>query len=285
MVRNKQKVLFAVAMLVLLPELSGASRISFKLTAGLNYGLFGDVNAGAKGYLDFWKDLAVGSGGSYVNSTKPLHASLGYSIDLIYKIDSYFSIGLGVGYVRANGKSEMRLLWADGPETSASVLSDVRAIPIRLTALYLIPIDQKTKVFFAAGLDTYFAHFRSSEWPGGPGNSNHQTASAIGPGLRYGVGLEIGLASHLALVLEGQGCYSRIRGFHGTLESAGSTLPYQENGTLYYTVFMGGPASQTPYPMILIQETKPPSDFYSIVRQARVDFSGYSILAGIKIYL
>jgi hypothetical protein len=283
--RKKRKVLFAIAMLVLLPELSRANRISFKLTAGLNYGLFGDINAGVKGYLDYWKDLAVLVGGSYVNSTKPLHASFGYSIDLIYKIDSYYSVGLGVGYVRANNKSEMSLLWPTGPETSASVLPDVRAVPIRLTALYFIPFDQRTNVFFTAGLDTYFAQFRSSDWPGGAGNSIHQKASAIGLGLRYGVGLEIGFAPHLAFVLEGQGCYSRIRGFHGTLKAGGSSLPFEETGTLYYWDQMGGPDNQTPYPRVLVQEAAPSGDVYANVRKARVDFSGFSILVGIKMYL
>jgi hypothetical protein len=286
-VKNTAKtvgVLLIVSLPLLLPDLCGADRISLKVTAGLNYAVYGDINAGARGYLNDWKDQVIFVGGSYVDNAKPLHTGPIYSVDLVYKIGSNYSVGLGVGYVRANNRSEVTLRWPSGPETTAVALPDVRAIPIRLSVIKILPIDKMMDVFFAAGIDTYFAQYRSSNWPGGPGNVDHQKASAIGVGVRYGVGLDIKFASSLAFFLEGQGCYAKVRGFHGTLKSAGSTLPYEEHGTLYYYNFMGGQGNQTPYPTVLIHDTKPSEDVYSNVRQARVDFSGFSVLAGIKIF-
>jgi hypothetical protein len=286
--KNNQKSIIGgliFALLVLLPDLDGENRISIKLTAGLNYSLYGDINAGVRGDLNYWRDQVISLGGLYVNNTKPLHVGPISFVDFIYKLNSRYSIGLGVGYVRANNRSEMTLRWPLEPESTAAAMPDVRAIPFRLSVLDFIPINQRINIIFAAGLDTYFAQFRSSDWPGGAGNSNHQKAFGIGVGVRYGVELDIKLASSLAFVLEGQGCYAKIRGFHGTLKSGGSTLPYEEDGTLYYWEFMGGPGNLTPYPHVLIQETRPSADVYANVRKARVDFSGFSILAGIKIYL
>jgi len=276
-------VLFLIA-LVAFPA-AGADRLSFKLTGGFNYSIFGDINDAAHGELYFWRDDVVRLGGSCVDRLKPLHTSPVYVVDLIYRINSQFSLGLGVGYVRAKNRSEITLVWPSEPESTAGYYPDVRAIPLRLSVLQSVPLSQGMKLVFSAGGDIYFAQFRSSDMPGGAGNVNRQKASAVGVGLRYGVGLNIKITKLLGLVLEGEGRYAKIGGFRGTLDSAGSTLPHEEKGALYYMVFMGGPGNLTPYPMVFVQETKPSEDFYSIVRKAKADFSGFSLLAGIRIFL
>lgn len=285
--RKRTRIALGVFLLIALvaSPAAGADRLSFKLTGGFNYTVFGDINDAARGELYYWRDDVVRLGGSYVDRLKPLHTSPVYVVDLVYRINSQFSLGIGVGYVRAKNRSEITLLWPLEPESRAGYYPDVRAIPLRLSVLQSVPLSQEMKLVFGAGGDIYFAQFRSSDLPGGAGNVNRQEASAVGVGLRYGVGLDVKITKLLGLVLEGEGRYAKIGGFRGTLDSAGSTLPYEEKGALYYMVFMGGPGNLTPYPSVLIQETRPSADVYSDVRKARADFSGFSLLAGIRISL
>jgi hypothetical protein len=285
---KKRRILFLLILLSSIPGLKAANRISLNLAAGLDYSSFGDVNAGVRGSLDNWKDLAALSGGTYVSGLKPLHASPAYSFDLVYKIDDYYSIGLGVGYLRANNTSTMTVRFAGEPlDHSAINAPDVRAVPVRMSVFRFIPINQRTRISFHAGIDTYFVQFRSVYLPAGPGNGIRQKAHAIGLGLRCGVGLEVELTSHLAFVFEGQGRYASVHGFHGVLEAGGSSLPYEERGDLYYwdQTITYSPDIQRIYPHMFIQEVKPSGGVYSNVRQARVDLSGFGIVAGIKIYL
>ena len=268
--------------LALSPVLA-ADKFSVKLTGGLNYSIFGDINAAAKGELYYWRDQVVQLGGSYVDGLRSLHISPAYSIDLVYSINWEYSVSLGIGYLRAKNRSEMTLLWPLEPESTAAYYPDVRAIPIRLSVVKSIPLGERMGIFFAAGGDIYFAQFRSSDLPGGAGNVNRQKARAIGPGVRYGVGLDIKIARFIGLIFEGEGRYAKIGGFHGTLDSGGSTLPYEEKGALWYWEFMGGPGSLTPYPYVLVQETKPSTDVFSNVRKAKADFTGFSLMAGIRI--
>ena len=288
--KNRPKSIFVALILTLLalvPNTIGADKISINLMAGLNYSLFGDVNSGVKGSLDYWRDLVSLSGGTYVRGIKPLHASPTFSFDLIYKIDRYYSIGLGVGYLRANNTSTITVRFPGELDESAVNTPDVRAVPVRFSVFKFIPISQRTRISFNAGIDTYFAQFRSDYLPAGAGNRIQQKAHAIGLGFRYGVGLDVKIASHFAFVFEGQGRYARVQGFRGILKAGGSSQPFEERGDLYYwdQTITFSPDIQSTYPHMFIQEVKPSGGVYSNVRKARVDFSGFSVLAGIKVYL
>jgi len=283
---NKRAAAIALAFFAYLPGLRGADRISVKLTGGLNYAAFGDVNAGTRGYLDYWKDAALEAGGVGTDRTKSLHTGALGAIDVIYKIDASYSLGLGVGYVRARNTSSMIISYPDEPgATIGSVSPDVRAVPVRLSVFNFIPIHPGIRASFVLGLDTYFAEFRSSCVPAGDGDSFRQKAHAVGVGVRYGAGLEIKLASHLDFVVEGQGCYARVRGFKGTLEAGEISSPDAANGSLYYWDETAGSVISKSYPTVMVQATEPSGEDISNVRKARVDFSGFSVLAGFKIRL
>jgi len=285
MINNIRKLLVAIALVVLVPCLAMADRISLKITGGLSYGLFGDVNAATRGIFNLYKDDVVAFGGSYIEHLKPVHFGPAYSVDLIYKLDSEFSISLGTGTFRAKNTSGLALVPLDALETSGSVFHDVRAIPVRLSLIDTRRINDMVSAYFEAGAAAYFAEFREIFMPPDGTIGDQQKANGIGWGLHYAVGLEVKLASHFAFVVEGRGQYAQIRRFHGTIESLDTSAPSQESGALYYFNVMGGPDGLTPYPMILVQETVPSGDLLSNVRRARVDFSGFCLQAGFKIRL
>ena len=285
MINNVRKWLVAIALVVLLPGLAKADRISLKITGGLSYGLFGDVNAATRGIFNLYKDDIVALGGSYIERLKPVHFGPAYSVDLIYNLDAEFSIALGTGAFRAKNTSGLTLVPLDALETSGSVFHEVMAIPVRLSLIDTRRINDRVSACFEAGADAYFAKFREIFMPPDGAIGDQQKANGIGWGLHYAVGLEVKLAPHFAFVVEGRGQYAQIRRLHGTIDSLDTSAPLQESGALYDFDLMGGPDGLTPYPMILVQETVPSGDLFSNVRRARVNFSGFSLQAGFKIHL
>lgn len=285
MMNNIRKSLVAIAIVVLLPALANADRISFKITGGLSYGLFGEVNAATRGIFNLYKDDVVALGGSFIERLKPVHFGPAFSADLIYELDAEFSIALGTGTFRAENTSKLALVPLDAPQTSGSVFHSVRAIPVRLSLIDTRRINDMVSAYFEAGADAYFAEFSEVFMPPDGTIGDQQKANGIGWGLHYAVGLEVKLAAHFAFVVEGWGQYAQIRRLHGTIDSLDTSAPARESGALYYFDLMGGPDGLTPYPMILVQETAPSGDLFSNVRRARVDFSGFSLQAGFKIRL
>ena len=277
-----RKIVFIGLVFLFICHLGQAADFSIKIAGASKYCLFKDINRGIDGYLDFWADLSQSSGGIIIDNKKPLHFGLSYSFDLILGLNSSYSMGLGVGHVRARNRSEIIIRYTDGrPETSAVVETTIEAVPIRLSVFRDYHLNRSLNAFVVGGLEIYPARFQSSSWPAGPGDSHHQKAHSVGIGLLYGAGLEIKVLSHVALVLEAQGNYAKIGSFRGKRESGGSTLPHEVKGTLYFEEMTFPPDIENAYPLLMIYETKPLGDR---VRSARVDFSGFSLSAGVKIF-
>ncbi len=84
----------------------------------------------------------------------------------------------------------------------------------------------------------------------------------------------------LLLLLPGLSKAEKIGGFEGTAKYDGSSLLYTEEGALYYWEQM---TIIGKYPRVLVRENKPSGPDVSNAREAEVDFSGFTFLAGIKI--
>jgi hypothetical protein len=97
------------------------------------------------------------------------------------------------------------------------------------------------------------------------------------------VGFELNLVSHIVFVLEGQGRYAKIGGFKGDKENKIHSPPMESSvkGKLYY--FEWFPWTYKWYPMIDLSDEEPSGDKIRSVREAKVDFSGFTFRAGIKI--
>jgi len=275
--------IICLSLILILPGLSKAEKFGVKLSGGMNYLLVGDVNEGVRGVIDSFRDSAtVVPGTSTEGEAKPIHLGFDFEGYVIINLTPRVGIGFGAGYIQGAKISELTVHFPEGAEASLTLKPKVSAIPIRVGVFYTLPVSEMVNVVFNAGAGMYFANYSYNfrPGPGLSGNSITQTASAKGFGFHGGVGLEFNLAPKIAFVLEGQGRYAKIGGFEGTAKYAGSSLPYTEEGALYYweqmTIFRK-------YPRVLVQENKPSGPLYSNVRDAKVDFSGFTFLAGIKI--
>jgi hypothetical protein len=256
--------------------LGHAADLSIKITGGLKYGLFGDVNKGMNGYLDVWADGGESQGGDIVNRRRPLHFGASYSLDFIFKLDASYSVAVGVGFIRKRNISEIMILYPDErPDETASVDMAVETAPIRFSLFRNLQLHRALNTYFMGGIEIYLPRFQSYYWPAGPGDSHRQKAHSIGAGLLCGAGMEYKAFSRLAFIVEVVGNYAKISHFKGTRYSGGSTLPHEENGMLYFYNI------QRDHALLFIHEIMPTGDN---ARMARVDFSGFAVSGGIRVY-
>ena len=93
-----------------------------------------------------------------------------------------------------------------------------------------------------------------------------------GIGFHGAVGFELKLVSHFAFILEGQGRYVKIGSFEG------KKLNFIEGTLNYYESQFGGKW----YPKVDVIDGLTPIGIRNL-RKAKVDFSGFTLRAGIKI--
>lgn len=247
----------------------------------MNYQLAGDVNEGVKGVIDYLRDLSILYGYSVEGEAKPIHLSFDFEGDIIINLTPQISIGFGTGYIQGAKTSEITVRVPIEIEARIYTYKPkISAVPIKLGVFYILPMSELTNVVINAGIGFYITKYSYDYLPGGPGNKIAQTASAKGFGFHGGVGFEFNLSPNIALVLEGQGRYAKIGGFEGTIRYSGSVLPFEEEGSLYYWEQM---TILGKYPKVLVREDKPSGPIYTNVRKAKVDFSGFTFYAGIKI--
>ncbi|MBA7603665.1 hypothetical protein ES703_10780 [subsurface metagenome] len=276
MKKRSSILIICLSLILILPGLSQAERIGIKLSGGTSYLVVGDPNASLKGLADFLKDWASGGGETIEGDIKKIHFGLDLEGDVIFYLTPRFGISLGSGYIYGQKGVEENKIAFMGQTFSDGM--KVSAIPVRLGVYYYLPLSSRIRFFLNGGVGYYFAKWSETyrnEIPVGV-IARDQKAKANGVGFHGGVGFELNLVSHIALVFEGQGRYVKIGGFEGEKD------PGVEKGTLYYfeyQIFADGDW----YPMINILEQEPVGIFVRNIREAKVDFSGFTFRAGIKI--
>jgi hypothetical protein len=269
-------------LLLFLPGLCKAERFSLKLSGGLNYLAVGDPNASLKGLADFLKDQASQGGEIPEGDFKEIHFVLNWEGDVVVYLTPRFGISFGSGYIYGKKGKDVNKIIIGQTFTDEVKVS---AIPLKLGVYYSLPLSSQARLFLNGGLGYYFAKWSEAyrnEWSGG-WLSTDQKAKASGIGFYGGVGFELNLVSNIAFVFEGQERYAKIGGFKGDKEDNAFVPGWESSakGKLYY--FEWFPWTDKWYPMIDISEEEPSGDKIRNVREAKVDFSGFTFRAGIKI--
>ena len=272
-----------LVLILLLPRLSKAEKFGVKLSGGMNYLLVGDPNASLKGLADFLKDQASLGDDIPEGEFKKIRFGLNLEGDVIFYLTPRFGISLGSGYIYGMKGGDINKIISGGQTFTKEV--KVSAIPVRLGVYYSLPLSSRTRFFLNGGVGYYFAKWSEAyrnEWSGG-WFTTIQEAKASGIGFQGGVGFELNLVSHIAIVFEGQGRYAKIGGFEGDSEFRASIPGWDSSteGSLYY--FEWQPWTENWYPMVDMSEEEPSEDRIRNVREAKVDFSGFTFRVGIKI--
>ncbi|MBE0461752.1 MAG: hypothetical protein IBX60_09000 [Candidatus Aminicenantes bacterium] len=286
MKKKELGLIFFLFLFFIIRGISNAEKFGIKLTGGMSYLAVGDPNASLKGLADFLKDQAsLGDNipESEFNEFKKIHFGLDLVGDVIIYLTPHFGISLGSGYIYGmEGKViNKRIL---GGQTFTEEVK-VSAIPVRLGVYYSLPLSSRARFLLNGGVSYYFAKWSEAyrnEWSGGWFNTV-QEAKASGIGFHGGLGFEFNLVSNISFVLEEQGRYAKIGGFKGDKEFRAFIPGWESSteGSLYYFEWL--PWTDNWYPMIQILEEEPIGDRIRKVRKAKIDFSGFTLRAGIKI--
>jgi opacity protein-like surface antigen len=268
MKKRSSILIICISLILILPGLSQAERFGIKLTGGINYLEVGDPNASLKGFSDLMKDLAIFWGVTGEGEIEQIHSGLDLEGDVIFYLSPRFGISLGSGYIHGNKVKDANKVILSGLTYAYGM--KMSAIPVRLGIYYSLPMSSRIRIFLNGGVGYYFAKWSESiDWMA---STTDQETKASGIGFHGGVGLEFKLVSPIAFILEGQGRHVKIGGFEGKkLDFIEGTLNYYESQILGNW-----------YPKVDIIDGLMPIGIRNL-REAKVDFSGFTFRAGIKI--
>jgi hypothetical protein len=196
---------------------------------------------------------------------------------------------LGAGYVESS-KSSLFTFSNISPLHTLTMNADAQASAVRLSfqAYYVLPTTSGLSVVFHAGPEFYLAQVHSRAYLKGNGLvmiDFDNKADSRGLGLQGGLGLEYDLSPHIGFFIEAVGRYADFAGFEGktnvTFDGGSSVLAY--NGILYYYDSVSSTAGTQM--VVRCSPTVPNNPDYRNVREAKVDFSGFSIRLGAVIRL
>ncbi|MCJ7581470.1 MAG: SH3 domain-containing protein [Candidatus Aminicenantes bacterium] len=259
------------------PEDSTIKRFGFKFSVGSNYVVGGQLNEGAAGLADYYRET-LGIKGTY--KVRPLHLSYLASTEAFIPINSIFSIGIGLDYYRGELESVVKFNRADFSDFY-SAKPRVDALPISVfIAVNPVPfISLKIGVEYTFAKAFYYYRYQTDdfwqEWSG--------SAKAQGIGFLAGVGYEYEISSFAKLFVEAVGHFTKIEGFKGTDNYRESTsYTYSESGPLYFYNYQLNPYKTVP--LLYIRERKPAEAWVVDAQEALINFSGVALKAGIKFW-
>jgi hypothetical protein len=256
--------------------------ITLKISGG--YCLFsgGDIDAGAIGMYNQVVATARASGFAIVrNDPKAFHAGPEGGLDLVYRLNSRFGIGLGGSYLNAKGQSAVQFAENSVNFQTTWNVAAVKAYGIRLEAYYDVSLLPWLGLSVHGGPAFYHADYDYSRdyFTTTFEESDAQTAKADTLGFHGGLGLSFGLNSQIAILLEAQVRYARFGDVKGSEKLETSTPATFTNttlttGSLYYVE--GGA-----YPKLAILADGAASGLNA--RKAVLDISGVVLAAGVVI--
>ena len=265
-------------------------KLSINIKWGPRYLNIGDINKHLETYNNYFAELTSYEGGKIKrlnNYKKSLEGEL--------RLDVSSKFAIGVGIEKISEKNESRFEFTDPFPFhdmdlfhTISTKPEVSAVNLKLGTYYTIPLVRRINLILNGGIDYYISkasfyryHELSPElgipeyWP--YVKEEQYDVSSNGLGFHGGIGFEYRILDDLSIVLEFQGRYARMKNLKGTKII---TDEGEEGGILY----IGEKKWFDEYcPDLIISPSRPNGDEFRNVREAVLDFSGYSLRLGIKL--
>jgi len=258
-------------------EPAGGTGWAVALTAGGQYTFGGEINSAAQAFADFF---ATRSGVVGDADVAPIHLSFVFGGEISFDMAPGISLVMGADFYSATAASQVNYLL---PRTTDVYLTKPRfqAIPIRL-GLALYPIRTFA---IKAGISYTIARCGYSYSYSQDSFSQEMAGEADGAGLGAwgGLALELPLSENFAFLVEAAGHFAQLSGFKGTgtYSDSNATAATEETGKLWAYDYTQ--AGRTISPLLLIRAQRPAEAYVENAREAKIDFSGASLKAGIKV--
>lgn len=259
------------------PSRKKAAPIDLMLTVMVG-GLYlspGDLNQAAEGVTSYYlSELNTGRQAALSG----LHLVLTYGLDCFYPLSRQIFLGLGFDYLQGSKDSAISLS-LEGLDHKVITRPGIRDLALRLSVLYY-PVD----IFYIrAGFEANLARVsylyrleqgdQYLEWKG--------HASGINAGWQEAAGIQWPVTSWLQVYAEAAYRYARIRNFEGkNLYSDSDGLQRKEEGRLYYWQVE---QADKYYPALFVRDRLPTDPGVINPRRADINFSGFSLRAGLRL--
>ncbi len=263
---------------------------SLKFTGGYGTMATGDYNTMGKSQEQYFDDYSALLGVTRTGEFKKLNMGLEFEGELIMDLGGTFGIGFGVGYIRRSNESELDLSLTGVGSLSYSNAPIITVTPVNLSLYFFPPIAPSMNIYLYGGLGYYIGKVTSTlradtQLVGFPSYwaETETEVKDKGLGFHAGAGLEFNIAPKIAIFIEGKGRYCKLKSWEGdetTVDSDGWTE--SSSGTTWYYEAQDYDTGNW-YSMIALQEDKPSGFGIRDIREFKVNLTGISLRAGIRI--
>jgi hypothetical protein len=270
-----------------------SSSLSLRLYGGFSRLAAGDVNEGCDGFFELLELYAALGMGTASGGYSPVHAGNNFGADIVFQLTPNIGVGIGASYLRSS-KSSLMTFSFEGEEITLTGTPMLSAMPIRLAVFLTLPLGGKFNVTADAGAAYYAAlkfeaeqrlEFTADSWEEMSLSASRSSLSD-NLGFQGSLGVEYKISPKMGFFIEAVGRYARFKNFDtatGISLSSGGT-PETDEGKIYLqtntTQGSGAWSSFT------ISADPPIPDPPKLTfREPKIDLSGFSLQAGIRIRL
>jgi len=269
-----------------------SSPLSLRLYGGFSRLAAGDLNEGFDGYFELFELYDALGFGDATGGYNPVHAGYNFGADFVFQLSPMIGVGIGAGYLRSSASSLMTLA-IEGGELTLEGTPTLSAIPVRLAVFFTLPLSGKFNLTADVG-GTYYAAlkvdavqrlaFPDETWEEMSISASRSSLSD-NLGFQGSLGFEYKVSQKMGFFIEAVGRYARFKNFDtvmGLERDSGGGEDTNE-GKLYLQTFT---YPEGTYSAFTIESTPPAPDPPEITyREPKIDFSGFSLQAGIRIRL
>ncbi len=278
------KKFWTLVTILVLANAVASGAISLKLKGGFVYLPMAEYNDGLRGGYDYLAKTLDSPTGEF----RPAQLGAEFGGEVILSLGGGFSLGMGAGYLRVTRESTISYDWMTF--TAQETLTPrITAVPLVLNLHRAVPLGRSLRLDLYAGAGYYLTDlhqdFRTStnffEF------SENQTFQARKGALggQGGIALEFFLGRHTAFFVQAEGRYVTLSDVQGDTTEQGNWFLGDwtgAGGKAYLWSYDLTDAGST-YPQIAVSFSPPAGTGVTNVRKTRIDLSGVSLTAGIKI--
>ncbi len=268
-----------------------AGAFSLRISAGCGFAGFGDLNEAGKGHNARFEDLA--GLWSFTKSGEIALPRVGpdFDAEILLRVARRLEIGLGGGFLSRPGReSEVAMRQASsGAGSLVRWTVAASAIPLTVNAYYRVPVSARVSGFLKAGLGCYFASlrftsYRQSELLGvQTWDRTTSRARDVGLGFQGGLVVEYGLSRALSCFAEGTMRFVNLKDWTVEYTYSSPSLTDVQRTASCWSAEESNSDTGRDYHVFVFSDQELTGFSYQGVRKARIDFSGWSLQAGLRL--
>lgn len=270
-----------------------SSPLNLRLYGGFSRQAAGDVNEGCDGFFELLELYAALGFGTASGGYNPIHAGYNFGADFIFQLSPNIGVGIGAGYLQSSKSSLMTLSSTTIGEITLTGTPKLSAMPIRLAVFFTLPLGGKFNLTADVG-GTYYAALKfeaaqrleigATDWEEMSLSASRSSLSD-NLGFQGSLGFEYKISPKMGFFVEAVGRSARFKNFDTVmgLERDSDGGEDTNEGKLYLQTFT---YPEGTYSAFTIESTPPVPDPPEVTyREPKIDLSGFSLQAGIRIRL